>query len=63
MMAIALFARSIDTVLTDDTGQNSIEFALVVFLLTLGTVAALYVLSGTITGTWFGLSTNTPTTF
>ncbi len=63
MMAIALFARSIDTVLTDDTGQNSIEFALVVFLLTLGTVAALYVLSGTITGTWLGLSTHTPTTF
>ena len=63
MLAIALLARSIAAGYTDDTGQNSVEFALIVVLLTLATVGTIYMLSGTITDTWLGLSTNTPSTF
>lgn len=63
MMIVTLISRSLAAVLTDDTGQNSIEFALIVSLLTLATVATVYLLGGAITGTWIGLATNTPTTF
>lgn len=63
MLAMLLLARSIDAVLADDAGQNSIEFALIVVMLTLATVATLYVLSGTIVNTWIDLSVNTPSSF